>query len=312
MDERVTFPDWPAKRDAIRAALAAREPRHDHAGPLRLRSGAVVEPGSVVTAVVARAAFLDIAGDVVPEMLVELAGDPLDQYAAAWEANGGSPDPTPAPGLLPDIETRCQSAMYDEEGALWRWCQRWGLPVWDDLPAWVAEADERALIRFAAGQAWGLVEAAFSLLHWRVHPLGGHHLPRLGSLFFITDLIDDDDLRLDQPLVLPPQRWDPQEEERAAAARRILAELGRAVRAELRRIETEALRSAESPPTKRTGLEHLSWLARYQFRHESFPAIARDANVGRQAVAAGVKEAAALIGLPLREPNPPGRPRKAR
>ena len=312
MDERKTFPDWPAKRDAMRAALAVRVPQLVHAGPLRLRHGAVVEPGGVVTAVVARSVFLEIASNVEPRLLVELAGAPLDQYAATWEASGGSPTADPGVALDEEAVLRCQSAMCDEEGALWRWCERWGFPVWLDPPGWEVGTDDRALLRYAADRAWGLVEATYALFLWRVYPLRTHHALRFGDVFMTTSLIDDLDLGLDAPLSLPSHRWDPQREDRASATKRITAELGRVVRAELGRIETEALRRAVSPPAKRTGLEHLAWLARYHFRHESFADIARDACVGRQAVAVGVKDAAALIGLPLREPNPPGRPRKAR
>ena len=202
--------------------------------------------------------------------------------------------------------------MFDPRGALWRWCERWGLPVWSDMTAEALGPDDRSLIRFAAERGWGLVEGAFAVYTWRVsvfRPDGPH---RFGNVLLTSPLVGDRDLGVADLLSLPPQRWDPQREDRAAATRRILAELDRAVRAELGRIETEARRVGLPPPAKRTGLEHLAWLARYQFRHESFPTIARDAHVGRQAVAVGVKEAAALIGLPLREPNPPGRPRKAR
>jgi hypothetical protein len=309
MDNIPTFPDWPAKRDAIRAALATREPKLDHAGPLRLRNGAVVEPGGVVTAVVARSVFLEIASDVEPRLLVELAGAPLDQYAATWEASGGSPTADPGVALDEEAVLRCQSAMCDEEGALWRWCERWGFPVWLDPPGWEVGTDDRALLRYAADRAWGLVEATYALFMWRVDPLRTHHALRFGDVFLTTSLIDDLDLGLDTPLSLPSQRWDPQREDRAAATKRILAELGRSVRSELGRIEAEALRSTAPPPAKRTGLEHLAWLARYHFRGESFSAIARDVCLERQSVTGAVKAAAALVCLPLREPSRPGPPR---
>jgi len=315
MDEPTTFLDWPAKRDAIRATLATREPRLRHTGPLRLSDGAVDEPGGIMTALVARAAFLEIAAAVAPQMLAELAGEPLDQYEAAWHAAGGPAcaDPCrPEVGVGNDVLLPAQSAMFNPRGALWRWCERWGLPVWDDMTAEALGPDDRSLMRFAATRGWGLVEGAYAVYTWRVSVFQPESPHALGRVLLTTILVDDRDLELEAPLCLPPQRWDPQREDRAGATKRITAELGRAVRAELGRIEAEALQRAVPPPAKRTGVDHLAWLARYQFRHESFPTIARDAHVGRQAVAAGVKDAAALIGLPLREPNPPGRPRKAR
>jgi hypothetical protein len=137
--------------------------------------------------------------------------------------------------------------------------------------------------------------------------------PRLfGNVLLTTPLVNDRALGVEAALSLPPQRWDPQRENRAAASKRITADLDRAVRTELRRIEAEALRRAVPPPAKRTGPEHLAWLARYQFRGESFSAIARDVCVERQTVTEAVKAAAELVGLPLRQASRPGQPGAAR
>jgi hypothetical protein len=306
MDDAEAFPDWPVRRDAIRVALAAREANLRHAGPLRPVRGAIVKPDSIVARVVAQSVFMDIAGDVKPRLMLELAGDPLDQFAAAWVASGGSPAADPGGDLDVAAVHRCQVAMFDEHGALWRWCERWGVPVWDDLPFWVAGADARTLIRFAADRAWGLVEAAHTLFRWRWHPVGPGVGVHFGHLFLYAPDVGDPELGLGRALSLPPQWWDPQREERATATKRILAELVRSVRAELGRIETEALRVGAPPPTKRTGLEHLAWIARYHFRGESYAAIARDVCVERQTVTEAVKAAAELVGLPLREPSRSG------
>ena len=112
-------------------------------------------------------------------------------------------------------------------------------------------------------------------------------------------------------MALPAVRWDPQSEERGVATVRIHGELRTAVRNELDRIETRARRVGAPSRAKRTGFEHLAWLARYQFRGESFTVIAEDVCRVRQSVMEGVKTAAELVGLPLREPDRPGRPRKA-
>lgn len=323
MDDAPAFPDWPAKRAAIRSALAAREPMLDRTGPVRAVPGAVTEPDGMRARVVARAVFLLIAGEVVPEMLVELAGAPLDQYAAAWEAYGGGPDADPwierlAPDQQADDPRDCIEAMFNEEGPMWRWCERWGIPTWEDSPVsgGVAvssrEMDHATFTRHVLRNAWGLMETSMTLHAWRLYPFHPSAPPPFGQILEINVHRYAFDLALAAPLRLPMPWWDPQREDRASAIKRITADLDHAVRAELGRIEAEALRVAVPSRVKRTGLEHLTWLARYHFRRESFAAIAKDACVGRQTVADGVKDAADLIGLPLREPTPAGRPRRGR
>lgn len=312
MDTPTTFPDWPAKRDAIRAQLASRQPRLYHAGPLSLASGAVVQLGSLEPRVVARTAFLTIAAAVEPRLLVELAGDPLDQFAALWDVFGGPPTVDPGSDVDPAVHLRCQAVLMSDGGsALWRWCLRWGLPAWDDSLASAPELDLRTVIRLTADRAWALYEAHFALLCWRMYPLGPGAERHFGRGFLYSQFANDAELGLDRALSLPSQRWDPHGEERAAAARRITADLGRAVRAELRRIEAEALRTTVAPPAKRTVREHLAWLARYQFRHETYSAIAKDVRLTRQTVTDAVKQAADLVGLPLRQPSDHGDRRRA-
>jgi hypothetical protein len=55
---------------------------------------------------------------------------------------------------------------------------------------------------------------------------------------------------------------------------------------------------------------HFLWLVWYQVQNRSQTWISRRANASRQTVADGIKSAAALSGLSLRSPNPPGRPKK--
>ena len=308
MDERSVFPDWPAKRDAIRAALAARTPLLYHAGPLRPVRGAVTDPDGDRAQVAVRAAFLDVAGAVEPRLLVDLAGDPLDQYAAAWDATGGSS------AADPEVEADairiqwCHQKMLAPHGAMWRWSERWDLPFERDVPERFPDLEDfdvySAPSRFSAfrtwaPQGWGLENVALALSYWRVRPLReSNPLPfdRILSCY-------EENLELDAPLRLPEASWDPQGEDRATATKRILADMGRAVRSELGRMESEAARTAVRPPVKRTGLDHLAWLARHHFRHESFSAIARDVYLERQTVTEAVKAVAELVGLPLREPT---------
>ena len=128
----------------------------------------------------------------------------------------------------------------------------------------------------------------------------------MNVLFAGPPFLDDATARLcDDPLNSP--WWDPTEESRLDARRRILAW----VDWRLDQIE-EAARAAGAvpPPVKRTGDDHFRWLARYHVKGESFAAIARDVNRTRQTIAGAIHDTAALIGLSLHEPDPPGPQRK--
>lgn len=307
MNERRSFPDWPAKRDALRWRIASRSARWDHAGPLRPAPGAVVEPEGMAARLAARTAFLRVASDVQPALLTDLATGPLDEYDAAWETNGGPPD---ADLALEDAEQRrlhflFMMGMLDSTGPMMGWATRWGFPVRFNPPMSILD-DSRGVLRHMASDAWGMSVAGFTLHRWRVLPLPTPEELYLVDFLTTASVAQDSDLALAATLALPLVGWDPQREDRATATKRILAELGRSVRSELGRIEQEALRLAEAPPIKRTGLDHLAWLARYQFRGESFSDIADDVGRVRQAVMEGVKDAAQLVGLPLREPTRPG------
>jgi len=314
MDQHVTFSTWLAKRDELRRRLAARQARWDHSGPLRPAPGSVVSRVGVAETVAARQAFLRVAGEVAPALLVELAGAPLDEYAATWDALGGPTTAEAAVGrpLEGSLLGEFAEAVLTEPTDTGEWLATWGFPVgdWHTLGAPDA-ADPDELLRRAATGGWGLLMAAWTLHRWRAGPLRSADAPGLVDVFPRWAGLGDADMGLDAPLALPVPRWDPQREERGAAAERILGELRAAVRTELDRIATEARRVGPPPRRKRTGLEHLAWLARYQFRHESYPTIARDACRERQSVAEGVRSAAGLVGLPLRQSDRPGRPRKA-
>ena len=318
-DETWRFDDWPSKRDAIRAELAARRPELSHSGPLNLAGGAVVAPGSLEPRVVARAEFLRIAAAVQPKLLVGLAGEPLDEYAAAWDESGW-----PSAANVGDLEEFgvTPPAMNSKHmDALYRWCQRWGLPSIRDVPAPVMDlvlgdylrtGDSRYLNRIDAAWVWGWSEAIFTLWCWRTDEWSPVETPFGKSLgdhsVGVSRDVADAELGLDRALRLPTPRWDPQREDRAAANERITAEMNRAVRAELGRIADEARRVGLPPPTKQTRREHLAWLARHHLGGESFAGIAQSAKRSRQAVTQAVKHAADLVGLQLREPGSAGRP----
>lgn len=315
MDEHATSPNWPTKQTELRHRLAERRPRLDHAGPLRPAPGSVVPRTGVAETVLARQAFLRVTGDVAPALLVDLAGAPLDEYVAVWNALGGpaTADAAVRWPLARNILSEFVTFLLDEPTATGEWLAAWGFPVggdWSSLGASDGEDPDEVLRRAATG-GWGLLMAVWTLHGWRADPLPATGSPGLVDVFARWPGLGDADLGLEAPLTLPVPRWDPQREERGAAADRILSDLRAAVRTELDRIELTARRAGPPARRKRTGLEHLVWLARYQFLHESYPLIAHDACRLRQTVAEGVRSAAELVGLPLRSPDPSGRPRKA-
>ena len=304
---------WAFKRDEIRRRLAALRPVLAHSGRLRAAPGEVVAPGGVAATVVARQAFLRIAGAVAPQLLVELARAPLDEYAAHWDALGGprSADPTVDRDLELELLSQFVEMVLEEETETGEWIGTWGFPAGTDWEEYfeTEDVDAEAALRRAAVVGWGLTMAVHTLHCWRAHPLPAVDPPGLVDAFATWSGLEDGDLGLESPLALPTPRWNPQREERGKAADRIQGELQAAVRGELDRI-SERARSVGAPRPKVTELAHFVWLARYQFRRESYPTIADAAGRQRQSVTPAVQAAAELVGMPLRRPNPPGRPRK--
>jgi hypothetical protein len=134
---------------------------------------------------------------------------------------------------------------------------------------------------------------------------------RSAGLGRYVDSIPKDEGREAVRLDLPECRYDPFTETKADAVRRLTGELTEAVRAEVDRIARESLTEGDAPTiVKTTGREHFEWLARYQVKGDSYAGIAHEACRSRQAVKLAIRETAELIGLVLRAPDPPGRPRK--
>lgn len=186
----------------------------------------------------------------------------------------------------------------------------------DEMRGWMAawnlgDADHPELATIAFGLAaagWGASERGVELtLHqmvglaaWLARPLGPVRHP-----------VDPSAAR--QPRIAQPPPWDRFREDRACYVERARAEFERQLTAQLDAIEAEAQAAGDEPtPIKRTGAEHFRWLVRYQVRGERFAHIARDVCRGTPTVKEAVQETAALLDLPLRAPDPPGRPRKTR
>lgn len=102
--------------------------------------------------------------------------------------------------------------------------------------------------------------------------------------------------------------WDLTAERWQDAEARLDAAYAEAKREHRRRLTALAeTLELQHEPTKATP-EHYSWLARYHLRGESYGRIAAGHH-DRKSVEDAVKRAAALIGLDLRPPSAPGRPR---
>lgn len=304
-----SFPDWPAKRNTLRAQLARREPFMGHAGRLHLVPGEVVPYGSLKAPLFARNTLLMVASDVVPAMLVELAGAPLDELCAVWDELGGpvEADPSDHDQALDGIVHAFASRLFHNRGPTRAWVRRWHLPAhFNPAPG----ADDWELVRLMTEECWGIGTAVYTLAFWRAYPLVVDEAACAVDGYSLRCRLDPE-LGTRRRVMLPDVWWDPQHERRADAQRRILAEVSTTVRHQLARIAAESRRVADPGATVHIRFEHLVWLARYQFGGESYAEIGSSVGKTRQNVSDAVRAAAALIHLPLRAPLPAGRPRSA-
>ena len=101
--------------------------------------------------------------------------------------------------------------------------------------------------------------------------------------------------------------WNPLTENRTEARRRLMAKARKTIDGYLDRVEALARdRGVKSLPALD---EHLRWLARWQVKGETEYWIAKTTRKARSTVHTALQTVAQFIDLPLREPNPPGRPR---
>jgi hypothetical protein len=307
------FATWEQKRDELRRRLRLKPSRMDHTGLLRHPSAEVADPDGLESRIGFRFEFLQLAGDVAPEMLVDLGGAPLDAYAAEWERNGGPPDPYPDRSRVDqsDLFNRyLAKALRDGSDPIAQWCRRWGFPTGHEILLELARNPDEDPLALSAMRGWGLMVGIETVHCWRMFAVRAVEELQLMDIYFfvLASAIADRDLALDRALNLPRYRWNPQRESRATASARILGEMRRSILRELDRIEAETRTCAVAVPVRRAGVEHFVWLARYQLRRESISEIARSVCRSRQSVSDAIDSAARLIGLPLRAPDPPGRP----
>lgn len=111
-------------------------------------------------------------------------------------------------------------------------------------------------------------------------------------------------------LYLPTYVWHPRRESRAEAEANALRIARKWLGIQLAFAAADC--RAKFPPASRLSRTHLEWTVRYQSLGDSYATIARTVGRSRQAVMEAVRHTAALLELPLRVPDPPGRPRSPR
>jgi hypothetical protein len=75
------------------------------------------------------------------------------------------------------------------------------------------------------------------------------------------------------------------------------------------RVRQLAQRSGRVRAVRVDGDNHYRWFVRYQVLRESMGTIAASQNVLQPSVSGALHNMADLVGIPLRAPSPPGRPR---
>jgi hypothetical protein len=167
--------------------------------------------------------------------------------------------------------------------ALQQWAERWHL-----------EAD------------WCLDTAMRTLRVWAVQPAGS---PLLGewdypAVSYFTPSV--------QPFSFTHPGWEPSAgfttRAEAAQAMRVIFEAELSTYLDDMEAAAVAIGMQRSPEKRNP--EHFMWLARYQVEGHSYHHLAKNVVYrDRKSVAEGVQQVAGAIGLPLREPSKPGKPR---
>ncbi len=241
-------------------------------------------PGRERSRVIARSRFLEAVRKHAPEVLEDLQAEPLE-----LEMRIATTETLSIPRTWQDLVQAVEggdSNLVSLRDAVLAWSRRWHVDVdWcRDQALWTLMRWERVPADDPAHTTWSLER---------------------GSQF--------------QPVVRgwPPFRfyhapWDPTDTSRTIAAQAIRSAFEQKLAHYLDSVEEAAQASGmRSTPEKRSD-DHFAWLARYQIGGESFERLAKDVFRDRRTVAAGIKDAARLIDLPLRSPGRPGRPSRRR
>lgn len=289
--------------------------RHEATGSLRLGFGETVDSTGFGLQFAARSYFLSTVEAVRPDVFRELYDAFLDRFSALlWD---GIATPFDVPYSAAHV-----TAIAALKSDIHAWAVRWRLESDDREPFatdWAfTQLLERVPVRADINvhppvnvEDWDTRVAVWMDSIWDGRT-GEMHLATREPTFPLP------------PIVFPSTAWNPRRETRSAARSRILGDLTRELDRQFDAIETVVREAGDRPtPMKESDL-HFVWLVRYQVSGERVSEIAatpwkgttarvRDrATVARQTVQEAVVGTAVLVGLPLREPDPRGRPRKPR
>ena len=298
---------WVAIRDEI-LVLVRSKPKPTHSRrPIRFGAWEYTDPHGVEEGHEARGLYLWALQSLEPGFVEDLLGEPFAAVEAIWRSRGWTDPPTERfPELDGDDRWDVISLLYGHSqdrsdggvmAALDRWARRWGWPHEHRPSRTVGE--------------WLIFSGLYTLVAWLLYPTVRQ--------FSRISYFPGGPAGIDRPQTMQPYErtvaievsWYPVVEPIQDAEERLVAECRRAIRRDLQEVEAEAeRRGMVRARVKRTGLDHFEWLVRYQLRGESYAEIARSVCKERQTVAEAIQKTAALIGLPLRLPDPTGPPRK--
>ncbi len=224
-----------------------------------------------------RLGFLRAVRDHAPEVLADLAGEPLARYRPVQQFDRDN-------HLYQELELEADILHHPLFQPFWESLRAWG-------HRWNLVAD------------WCLQRALLTLREWTWWPEDANQ-DDWGHMGILTLLAIAPQ---ECCLVFGHWGWHPELTTWSAAEREIREDFEAYLatyREGMERLARE--RGLVPAPAKRTA-EHYEWLVLYQVKGLSYYQIAQRACRERQTVTDGVKSTAALIGLPLRPPPPPGR-----
>jgi hypothetical protein len=241
--------------------------------------GGFVRASSEDLGLPARQLFLQAVADVAPAVLVTLRASVLSLCSQAL------------------AEDRSEYLRGRERGVL----EMWESPVWQEfereVQSWAA--------RWHLTDAW-VLEAARDTAHSWDYEMQTNSEPRPGWLYGRYSYAWHEGWRM----AIEVRGWEPGEEPRRQAEKRIHAEISRQVKAYFERIEAIAVRQGFrplAPSRNREGAakeqqvhRHFRWLAEWQVLGTTHARIAEAYSVSPRSVADAIRKRASEIDLTLR------------
>jgi len=270
----------------------------------------------------ARGIFLDVVFDVEPKALEELLDRPLAEMRSALAL---ATERAPVPHMLygcdvsesDDVEWLVQFMKHYRNGQpLLDWGSRWRLC--ENYIDWPFLAVMTNLLLFCS--PWWQSVAAETGVPPEKPPVALIYPPEMDAIVSESLQANASDHNVkplpvlsDVVFSLGSARVNLGRESVTEAYHRVMAEVGRNLRNELDKAAAEAKTLGfVAPKIRRSGLDHFYWLARYQVKGEGYAEIGRIVCKERPTIKEAVQKTAMLIGLPLRDPDPAGRPRNSR